>query len=176
MTTVFLHSHGQPFSFSGFTSYWKALMASTDMVASFGPKRLRYIFVTDRREHAERPGPEDAHAALVMGNSEAAWTAYYHTNFDSWGAQQAVDKMAEYRVACLEEVRGKQQQQLLQQEEQEEQQQQHEEEEEAEVEAEMPGQQQQQQQQQQQHVMEEHSFFLDLTGDDDTAYYSACST
>ena len=102
--TLFLNANGEPLTMATFNAKWKAMLKDGGIQASFPPRRLRHIFVTDRLENPEMPGPADEHAAVVMGNSVKAWRKHYHTMHEQFGAQAAVDEMDNYRGACLAKI------------------------------------------------------------------------
>ena len=105
--TLFLNRSGTPMTTDGFCRYWKAMLQGGGAKGCFPPKRLRHIFASDRLEHGDRAGPSHEHAAIVMGNSVGAWKKHYHTMFQNWGAQQAVDMMGGYRRACVAKLAEK---------------------------------------------------------------------
>lgn len=102
--TLFLSKAGAPLAPPSFCNYWTRLMQQEGTRACFPPQRLRHIFASDRLQH-EGPGPSHEHAAIVMGNSVPAWKAHYFTLFQNFGAQAAVDRMTEYREACVARLR-----------------------------------------------------------------------
>lgn len=102
--TLFFNNNGEPLTLGTFGAKWKAMLRDGGIQANFPPRRLRHIFVTDRLENPDMPGPDDEHAAVVMGNSVKAWRKHYHTMHQHYGAQAAVDKMDNYRKACLAKI------------------------------------------------------------------------
>ena len=105
--TLLLNSNGEPLTSGTLGSKWKAMLRESGIQACFPPRRLRHIFVTDRMENPDVPGPADEHAAVVMGNSVKAWRKHYHTMHEQHGSQAAVDGMQNYRGACLARLKDK---------------------------------------------------------------------
>ena len=105
--TLFLNSQGLPMTTTALGSKWNQLLRGQGLSVHLPPKRLRHIFAAHRLEHPEVPGPSHEHAAVVMGNSVTAWKRHYHTMHDHLGAQQAVDRMTQYREACLKAMGAK---------------------------------------------------------------------
>jgi hypothetical protein len=62
---------------------------------------LRNSFVTHRRDHPTIPGPQDACAACVMGNSTQQWTRRYDLNARRRMGQAAIDDMELYRTHAV---------------------------------------------------------------------------
>ena len=102
--TLFMNKSGTAMHPRQLCAYWKRMLADAGAAGLFPPKMLRHIFTTHRLEHPEVPGPSNEHAAIVMGNSVEAWVKHYHRNHQNWAAQEAVDNMAVYRVAVLQQV------------------------------------------------------------------------
>lgn len=123
--TLLVGNGGVPFTSSSFGLGWRGLMARNGAEASFSYQRMRHIFVEDRLDHPDRPGPSNEDAAHVMGNSVRAWKEHYHTSYEAKAATRAVDSMAEYRLALGAQPLGQQQpdQQQMQQQQQIQQQQ-----------------------------------------------------
>ena len=107
--TLLVSNGGRPFTCSSFGVGWRGLMARNGAKASFSYQRMRHIFVEDRLDHPDRPGPSNEDAAHVMGNSVRAWKEHYHTSFEAKAATRAVDSMAEYRLALGAQPLGLQQ-------------------------------------------------------------------
>lgn len=63
----------------------------------------RKVFVTDRMEQPDRPGPNNDGAATIMGNSVRQWHESYWPNKRRKLAQQAADEMDQYRSSLLDE-------------------------------------------------------------------------
>lgn len=113
--TLLVTNSGRPFSCSTFGVGWRALMTRHGAGASFTFRRMRHIFVEDRLDHPDRPGPSNEDAAHVMGNSVRAWKEHYHTSYEAKAATRAVDSMAEYRLALGAQPLGHELQQQQQQ-------------------------------------------------------------
>jgi hypothetical protein len=64
----------------------------------------RSVFVTDRLEDPDRPGPDNEGAATIMGNSVAQWEASYYKNKRIKLAQKATRAMGSYRASHLKEA------------------------------------------------------------------------
>jgi hypothetical protein len=64
----------------------------------------RSVFVSDRLEDPDRPGPEHAGAATIMGNSLPQWEASYYKNKRIKQAQRAAKSMGAYRRSHLKEA------------------------------------------------------------------------
>lgn len=105
--TLFLNAHGSPLTTTTLSNKWNQLLKGEGVTAHLPPRRLRHIFAAHRMENPDIPGPSNEHAAVVMGNSLTAWKRHYHTMHDHLGAQQAVDRMTEYREACLKAMGAK---------------------------------------------------------------------
>ena len=63
--------------------------------------RLRKIFVDERLGLQPVAGPQHSQAAMIMGNSERAWTTHYDLNANMRGCQAAADASGEWRKAML---------------------------------------------------------------------------
>jgi hypothetical protein len=61
----------------------------------------RSVFVTDRMEDPDRPGPSNEGAATIMGNSVRQWGASYFKNKKIKQAKAASKEMAAYRRSHL---------------------------------------------------------------------------
>ena len=105
--TLFFNSHGTPLTTTTLANKWNQLLQGQGFSVHLPPRRLRHIFAAHRMENPDVPGPSHEHAAVVMGNSVTAWKRHYHTMHDHLGAQQAVDRMTEYREACLKAMGAK---------------------------------------------------------------------
>jgi hypothetical protein len=57
----------------------------------------RSVFVSDRMENPEVPGPSNEGAAVIMGNSVRTWEATYWKNKRMRQAKQAAKEMGKYR-------------------------------------------------------------------------------
>lgn len=94
------HSSGAALNLSRLNTAWRNLLAMGEVQAMFPPRRLRFIFFSDRMENPDVPGPSNEGAAAASANNVAAWTRYYVKHYKGMRAQQAVDAMREYREAC----------------------------------------------------------------------------
>lgn len=56
----------------------------------------------ERRGVQRADGPEDAEAAMIMGNSTRAWDRFYDMRFQRRGAENAVNAMPQWRSQLLE--------------------------------------------------------------------------
>jgi hypothetical protein len=63
----------------------------------------RSVFVSDRLENPDRPGPCNEGAATIMGNSVKQWEASYYKNKRIKQAEKATQSMAKYRRSHLVE-------------------------------------------------------------------------
>ena len=93
-------------SASGFHHYFTLLLKRLGSPALFPPSRMRHIFVDERRSLDPAPGPSNAGAATVMGNSVQEWNRSYDLGMRSRETQAAVDAMPAWREAMLERSRG----------------------------------------------------------------------
>ncbi len=59
--------------------------------------KYRAVFVTDRLEHPDRPGPSNEGAAIIMGNSVQRWYDSYWPRRRHTLSRKAVADMAAYR-------------------------------------------------------------------------------
>lgn len=64
-------------------------------------RRLRHIFVDERRSLARTDGPADTESAMIMGNSTRAWDRFYDLRFQQRGAANAVNAMPAWRQGML---------------------------------------------------------------------------
>jgi hypothetical protein len=64
--------------------------------------KYRSIFVTDRLQNPDTPGPSNEGAAIIMGNSVPTWEASYHNNRRAWLADKAAADAEKYRQACMQ--------------------------------------------------------------------------
>ena len=59
----------------------------------------------DERRSADRvEGPDDAQAAMIMGNTKREWDGSYDLNFKRRESQEGVDAMTQWRAAMLEKA------------------------------------------------------------------------
>jgi hypothetical protein len=65
----------------------------------------RSVFVTDRMENPERPGPSNEGASIIMGNSVRQWHASYWPTKRQTQVGEATGAMQVYREALLSEAR-----------------------------------------------------------------------
>ena len=93
--------NGQQVTQSGLTYHFKKIYRATNAPASIYPQLLRHIFVSERESLDRAVGPENAGAALIMGNSEAQWRRSYDLSHTRRETQQAVADMASWRRAML---------------------------------------------------------------------------
>ncbi len=63
--------------------------------------KYRSVFVTDRLERPDVPGPSNEGAAIIMGNSVRQWHASYWPTRRQTQARQAVEGMEAYRQHLL---------------------------------------------------------------------------
>ena len=71
---------------------------------AIAPQTLRHIFIDERSAASPVAGPNDRDASLVMGNSVAAWGAWYQlSRWDGRAAQRAADQMQPWRAAMLQQ-------------------------------------------------------------------------
>ena len=62
---------------------------------------LRKIFIDERRSKDAAPGPSDAQAAQIMGNSKEAWNRHYDLNCSLRESQAAADATKGWRDQML---------------------------------------------------------------------------
>ena len=96
---MFVNGKGRPMSVQGYEKAWKRFIKPTG--ACFPPQKCRHIFVHERRSDGSVPGPNDADAAMIMGNSVREWDKSYHLNFRKDKALKAVQSMQGWRQALL---------------------------------------------------------------------------
>ena len=96
----FLTSTGLRFTSARFCQYFQEIMVRMGAPA-IAPKDLRHIFVVDRCDDTNAPGPVNAGAAMVMGHSERAWAEVYDLRFARRMANDAVSAMADWRAHHL---------------------------------------------------------------------------
>jgi hypothetical protein len=101
---MFVTSWGVQFSTSRLSQVFRAKQAEYGAPWSphFCVNMLRHIFVEERTGPNRAPGPADAAAAMVMGNSPAVWPHHYSVHFSAHQAQAAVSDMAQWRRAMLQ--------------------------------------------------------------------------
>ncbi len=68
-------------------------------------QKHRTVFISDRIEAPDRPGPSNEGAAILMGNSVRQWFMSYAPNLRHHQARQASEDMAAYRASLLAEER-----------------------------------------------------------------------
>jgi hypothetical protein len=68
------------------------------------PSKYRAVFVTDRMERPELPGPSNEGAAIIMGNSVRQWRAKYWARMRQTQVNEAVRDMEPYRAALLQQA------------------------------------------------------------------------
>ncbi len=102
------HGTGTALTLSRLNTAWRKLLSTGEVQASFPPRRLRFIFFSDRMENPDVPGPSNDGAAAAAANSFSAWTRYYAKHYKGMRAQQAVNAMKEYREACRVRLAEKQ--------------------------------------------------------------------
>jgi len=93
--------NGEKVTQSGLTYHFKKIYRSAGAPASIYPQLLRHIFVSERESLDRAAGPENAGAALIMGNSETQWRGSYDLSHTRRETQQAVADMASWRRAML---------------------------------------------------------------------------
>ena len=99
--------NGKPFDTpSAFHYYFRVLLKRLGASAVIPPSRMRHIFVDERRSLDAAPGPSNAGAATVMGNSVQEWDRSYDLDMRRRESQAAVDSMPAWREAMLERSRG----------------------------------------------------------------------
>ena len=91
---------------SAFHYYFSVLLKRLGASAVIPPSRMRHIFVDERRSLDAAPGPSNAGAATVMGNSVQEWDRSYDLDMRRRESQAAVDSMPAWREAMLERSRG----------------------------------------------------------------------
>lgn len=71
----------------------------------FAPlNKFRSVFVSDRLERPDRPGPSHEGAAIIMGNSVATWNRNYWQRGRLVQADQAARMQGQYRRSLLQEA------------------------------------------------------------------------
>jgi hypothetical protein len=101
--TLFISAQGK--SFQGLTAWYKTVhMQYRAPYPYLSINTYRKVFVTDRLENPDRPGPSNEGAALIMGNSEKQWQASYWPNKMQKLAEGAVHDMGMYRSSLLAEA------------------------------------------------------------------------
>ena len=70
---------------------------------NFPPSKLRHVFVDERQSDMAAPGPSNRSAARIMGNSERVWATHYDHHLPQREVDGAVQAMAQWREALLEE-------------------------------------------------------------------------
>lgn len=68
--------------------------------------KFRRVYVTDRLERPERPGPSPEGAAIIMGNSVPTWHRSYWGRGRTVQADQAARMQEAYREALADEARN----------------------------------------------------------------------
>lgn len=63
--------------------------------------RLRDIFIAERRGNDRVQGPKDHQAAIVMGNSERAWTDFYDRHYQKRECKAGIQAMSAWRSSIL---------------------------------------------------------------------------
>jgi hypothetical protein len=61
----------------------------------------RAVFVKDRMEEPEVPGPDNEGAAIIMGNTPRQWDMVYWKDKRQVLANKAVQKLSAYREAKM---------------------------------------------------------------------------
>jgi hypothetical protein len=98
--TLFISAQGK--SFQGLTAWYKGVHEQHNAPYPYLPiNTYRKVFVTDRLENPDRPGPSNEGAAIIMGNSVRQWQATYWPNKIQKLAQGAAEDMEAYRQGLL---------------------------------------------------------------------------
>lgn len=101
--TLFISAQGK--SFQGLTAWYKAVHEQHRAPYPYLPiNTYRKVFVSDRLENPDRPGPSNEGAAIIMGNSVRQWHASYWPNKQQKLADGAAKDMATYRKNLLQEA------------------------------------------------------------------------
>ena len=101
---VFFTPTGLPHA-NSLSYHFKRILVKLGMPESTDicPQHLRHIFIDERSAANPVAGPNDRGAALVMGNSVAAWGAWYQlSRWDGRAAQRAADEMQPWRAAMVQ--------------------------------------------------------------------------
>lgn len=98
---LFVTDGGHPFNYTTFASYWLRLINEELPQVRFTPRKLRHVYVTNRMEHPEQPGPSNAAAAIIMGNSEREWREAYHPHHRAQQAAAAIKASKAWAAAQL---------------------------------------------------------------------------
>lgn len=67
--------------------------------------KYRNVFVSDRMDNPDIPGPSNEGAAIIMGNSVSTWKGAYHNNRRARLADQAAADAEKYRLARMHSCR-----------------------------------------------------------------------
>ena len=85
----------------GLCYHFKKIYRTAGATATIYPQLLRHIFVSERESCDRAAGPDNAGAALIMGNSESQWRRSYDLSHTRRETQQAVAAMGSWRAAML---------------------------------------------------------------------------
>jgi hypothetical protein len=98
--TLFISAQGK--SFQGLTAWYKSVHETHNAPYPYLPiNTYRKVFVADRLENPDRPGPSNEGAAIIMGNSVRQWQASYWPNKQQKLAHGAAADMEVYRQGLL---------------------------------------------------------------------------
>ena len=85
----------------GLCYHFKKIYRTAGATATIYPQLLRHIFVSERESCDRAARPDNAGAALIMGNSESQWKRSYDLSHTRRETQQAVAAMGSWRAAML---------------------------------------------------------------------------
>lgn len=99
---VFLNRQGKQLQTSEVSPLFKKVLD-----VDFGPQMFRSIFVEERRSQNRAAGPEDEHAAFLMGHNVSRWTPSYDKARKAKQASHALTGMQTWRQQMLEQHQQK---------------------------------------------------------------------
>ena len=99
--TLFMTPRCRPYRSTDFSGYFRSMCKRLGIPLDLPPHMLRNIFVHHRRTNPGLPGPLEAAAAQVMGNSVRAWDRAYDNGFNARQANRAVADTLSWREAVL---------------------------------------------------------------------------
>ncbi|KAL6745791.1 hypothetical protein V8C86DRAFT_2445871 [Haematococcus lacustris] len=100
---MYLNNKGQPYTIESLAMWWRRTYKSNQAPWPFVPfHELRNVFITDRLDNPDMPGPSIQAAAQAMLNSPAQWGASYDMNKRQRLGKEAQATMPLYRKAMLQ--------------------------------------------------------------------------
>ncbi|KAL6745304.1 hypothetical protein V8C86DRAFT_2446352 [Haematococcus lacustris] len=100
---MYLNNKGQPYTIESLAMWWRRTYKSNQAPWPFVPfHELRNVFITDRLDNPDMPGPSIQAAAQAMLNSPAQWAASYDMNKRQRLGKEAQATMPLYRKAMLQ--------------------------------------------------------------------------